>query len=424
MLKLRIFKVAKIYQIVLIVFCFLLTNKLTVQADALNETHQEIVEIEQQIEIKIQNEISDTDIPAVVMGKIRKNGEMSFYSNGPSRWDRNDTISQKNIFRTASMTKALTSVAALQLVEQGKITLDEPLDQHLPEMSKRLILNQDNQIIEPQNSITLRHLLTHTAGFGYWFTSPQLGKWDKLKSEINWTENYRPRLFESGTSFMYGTNLHWVGKLVEKISGINLEAYFRQHISGPLEMDSTWYNVPDELEHLVVASSHRDDENGTVVKNEYQKMNPKEDFNGGGGLLSSPEDYGRFLACMLNKGAFNGVTILEESTFDLLNSPQLDNFKIIHRYVAVKDVDTKPRGDKDNFFDSHDNWTLAWAYEENSVVRPKGTAYWAGFFNTYFTIDFENEFALVYMTQILPFNDMNAYNLFTSFERIIYDSTD
>ena len=127
---------------------------------------------------------------------------------------------------------------------------------------------------------------------------------------------------------------------------------------------------------------------------------------------------------MLNKGTPNGVQVLEESTFDLLNSPQLDNFKIIHRHVDTEDVDTKPRGDKDFFFDSYDNWTLACTYEENSVVRPRGTAYWAGFFNTYFTIDFENEFALVYVTQILSFNDMNSYNLFTYFERIVYDSLD
>ena len=376
------------------------------------------------IEARIQGKISITDIPAVVMGKISNSGDMSFYSNGPSRWDRDGDITPQNIFNVASMTKALTSVAVLQLVEQGQVALDESLDQHLPEMSKRLILNQDNQIIEPQNSITLRHLLTHTAGFGYWFTSPQLGRWNQLKTEINWMENYQPRLFESGSSFMYGTNIDWVGRLVEKISGIDLEQYFRQCISGPLEMDSTWYNVPDELEHLVVGSSYRDPDNGTIVKKEYQKMSPSKDFNGGGGLSSSPEDYGQFLACMLNKGNLNGVQVLEESTFDLLNSPQLDNFKTIHRHVGTEDVDTKPRGDKDFFFDSYDNWTLAWAYEENSVVRPRGTAYWAGFFNTYFTIDFENEFALVYMTQILPFNDMNSYNLFTSFERIVYDSLD
>ncbi len=83
----------------------------------------------------------------------------------------------------------------------------------MPEMSERLILNQDNKVIEPQNSITLRYLLTHTVGFGCWFTSPQLGRWNQLKAEINWTENYQPRLFESGTSFMYGTNIDWVGAI-------------------------------------------------------------------------------------------------------------------------------------------------------------------------------------------------------------------
>ena len=107
-----------------------------------------------------------------------------------------------------------------------------------------------------------------------------------------------------------------------------------------------------------------------------------------------------------------------------MNSPQLDEFKTTHRHVPVSNVDTKARGDKDNFFDSYDNWTLAWAYEENSISRPYGTAYWAGFFNTYFTIDFKNEFALVYMTQILPFNDIESYNLFTSFERLVYENLD
>jgi len=223
------------------------------------------------IETRIQDEIFNTDIPAVVMGKVSKSGDMSFYSNGPSKWDRDDSITLQNIFSIASMTKVLTSVAALQLVEQKQVTLDQPLDQHLPEMSERLILNEDNKVIEPQNSITLRHLLTHTAGFGYWFTSPQLGRWNQLKAEINWTENYQPRLFESGTSFMYGTNIDWVGRLVEKISGIDLEQYFRQYISGPLGMDSTWYNVPDELEHLVVATSYRNADTSTVIKNEYQK---------------------------------------------------------------------------------------------------------------------------------------------------------
>tara|TARA_Y100000746_G_scaffold206550_1_gene194326 strand:- start:156 stop:1343 length:1188 start_codon:yes stop_codon:yes gene_type:complete len=383
-----------------------------------------IISCQNNFENDVLNKVKSTEIPAVVMGKINKDGSMDFFSNGPSRWDRNDTINEKNIFSIASMTKALGSVAALQLVEQGKITLDEPLDEYLPNMSSRKILTQDNKIIEPINSITLRHLLTHTAGFGYWFTSKQLSDWGNLKKEIGWTENYEPRLFESGTSYMYGTNIDWVGRLVEKISGMNLEDYLRKYVTGPLEMNSTWFNVPENLEDLIVTSSYRDKNSGKLIKNKYQKRNKRTSFNAGGGILSSPEDYGKFLVCMLNKGKYNGVRILKEETFELMNSPQLDEFKTTHRHVPVSNVDTKARGDKDNFFDSYDNWTLAWAYEENSISRPYGTAYWAGFFNTYFTIDFKNDFALVYMTQILPFNDIESYNLFTSFERLVYENLD
>ena len=381
-----------------------------------------LISCSQNINKDLKEKINYSKIPAVVMGKINKNGKMDFFSNGPSRWNRNDTINENNIFRIASMTKAIGSVAALQLVEQGKITLDEPLDDYLPNMASMKIINENNEILDPTNSITLRHLLTHTAGFGYWFTSEKLSKWNNIKEEIGWKENYQPRLFESGTAYMYGTNIDWVGRLVENISGMNLEDYFRQYITGPLEMNSTWFNVPDELESLVVSSSYRDSDSGELIKNEYKKRNKTSSFNAGGGLSSSPKDYGKFLACMLNKGELNGVKILNKKTFELMNQPQLETFKTTHRYVPVDNVDTKARGDKDNFFDSHDNWTLAWALEENSINRPIGTAYWAGFFNTYFTIDFKNEFALVYMTQILPFNDIHSYNLFTSYERLVYEN--
>ena len=110
-----------------------------------------------------------------------------------------------------------------------------------------------------------------------------------MKNEIGWTENYQPRLFES-VSYMYGTNIDWVGRLVEKISGMNLEDYFREYITGPLEMNSTWFNVPDELESLVVSSSYRDAKTGEIIKNEYRKRTSyTKNYNAGGGLSSSPK---------------------------------------------------------------------------------------------------------------------------------------
>ncbi len=355
------------------------------------------------------------------MGKINKDGTTEFYSFGPSRWDRNDTINKGNIYRIASMTKSIAVVAALQLVEQNKISLDEPLDEILPEMSSIKILDSDNQIVKPTKSITLRHLLTHTAGFGYWFNSNRLKNWQNIKKEIDWDSEYEPRLFESGSSFMYGTNIDWVGRLIEKVSGKNLENYLRENITGPLGMDSTWYNVPENLHHLIVGSLNRDRNTNELIKKEFKTPNKVEKFNAGGGLFSSAEDYGKFLLCMLNKGKYQNGQLIKEKTFDLMNTPQLSDFKQIWRNVDSPDMDLNPRGDKDSFMDSYDNWTLAWGYDENSEVRPKGTAYWAGYFNTYFTIDFKNEFALVYMSQLLPFNDYNSYNLFTSFEEEIYN---
>ena len=361
------------------------------------------------------------DIPSAVMGKINKDGTSQFHSFGPSRWDRNDTINERSIYRIASMTKAIAVVAALQLVEQNKITLDEPLDEILPEMSRIKIMDSNNQVVSPKTSITLRHLLTHTAGFGYWFTSNRLKNWSKIKEEIGWDSNYQPRLFESGSSFMYGTNIDWVGVLIEKLSGNNLEDYLRENITGPLGMDSTWFNVPENLHPLIVGSLRRDRKNNELIKNEFKTPNKVERFNAGGGLYSSAEDYGKFLLCMLNKGKHQNGQLINEETFDLMNTPQLSEFKQIWRNVDVPTIDINARGDKDSFMDSYDNWTLAWAYDENSEVRPKGTAYWAGYFNTYFTIDFKNEFALVYMSQLLPFNDYNSYNLFKSFEEEIYN---
>ena len=187
-------------------------------------------------------------------------------------------------------------------------------------------------------------------------------------------------------------------------------------------MNSTWFNIPTELQPLYVSSFHRNSINGNIVLDKYEKRSLINNYKGGAGLSSSPEDYGNFLACMLNKGNFNGTEILTEKTFDLLNSCLLSTFKQIHRYVPANNVETKPRGGKDYFFDSYDNWTLAWAYAENSTLRPRGTAYWEGFRNTYFTIDFVNKFGLIYMTQIKPFNDPGSYNLFKSFERIAYSS--
>ena len=369
--------------------------------------------------------LDDSPIESVAMIKISKVGKINFFSKGFINSQNKDIIEKNSIFQIASMTKTLTSIAAMQLVEQGLISLDEPLDKLLPEMAEIPILNEDKKLIKAKNSITLRHLLTHTAGFGYWFTSERNKDWELIQKELNineWKFFDKPRLFEAGTTFMYGTNTDWVGKVVEKISGLTLEQYFRKNISGPLEMNSTWYNLPKELQNRVVALKRRDFKTQKLIEEENVKVIKKKTFSGGGGLYSSPEDYAKLIQCMLNEGSLNDIKILEPQTFRIMNTKQLVDFKIIHRLVENESTDITPRGTTDNFFDNYDNWTLAWAYEESSNIRPIGTSYWAGLFNTYYTIDYENEFGLVYFTQILPFNDFQSYDLFSKFEKSVYQN--
>ena len=369
--------------------------------------------------------LDDSSIESVAMIKISKVGKINFFSKGFINSQNKDLIEKNSIFQIASMTKTLTSIAAMQLVEQGLISLDEPLDKLLPEMAEIPILNEDKKLIKAKNSITLRHLLTHTAGFGYWFTSERNKDWELIQKELNineWKFFDKPRLFEAGTTFMYGTNTDWVGKVVEKISGLTLEQYFRKNISGPLEMNSTWYNLPKELQNRVVALKRRDFKTQKLIEEENVKVIKKKTFSGGGGLYSSPEDYAKLIQCMLNEGSLNDIKILEPQTFRIMNTKQLVDFKIIHRLVENESTDITPRGTTDNFFDNYDNWTLAWAYEESSNIRPIGTSYWAGLFNTYYTIDYENEFGLVYFTQILPFNDFQSYDLFSKFEKSVYQN--
>lgn len=253
----------------------------------------------------ISEQFDESGIPSAIMGSIQSDGTEHWRAFGPAKWDETGTVNEDNIFRIYSMTKAITSVAAMQLVEQGQIGLDEPLNDLMPEMASIPILTETGDLISSDRAITLRHLLTHTAGFGYDFTSPRL----QAFQPESWEYEDKPRLFEPGESWRYGTSTDWAGRVVEKISGQTLEQYFRDNITGPLGMDATWFNVPENLQDRIVSWGVKD----STGFRENPRL-PEADvttFSGGGGLYSSPSDYLMFLACMLNYGEYDGGRILE-----------------------------------------------------------------------------------------------------------------
>ncbi|WP_189702582.1 serine hydrolase domain-containing protein [Subsaximicrobium wynnwilliamsii] len=335
-------------------------------------------------------------LPAAVMGYSTKEGKMEWYAYGPSVWDGKDSITENNIFRIYSMTKAIASVAALQLVEQNLIGLDDPLAELMPEMTSIPILTKNGALIKSNTPITLRHLLTHTSGFGYEFMDERLQAFDKSE----WEYEDMPRLFEAEELWLYGTSLDWVGKIIEKISGESLETYLRKNVTGPLEMNSTWFNVPENLKENIVSWGKRD----SIGFQEYPRIPSTSvtDYSAGGGLFGSPKDYLTFLVCMMNDGKYDGGQILKPETVELMSSNHLPN-----------DLSINSEGDTHG---------LAWAIEdsEDEILRSKGSGYWGGLANSYYSLDAEKNIALVYFTNFFPYGDKETYNFYKLFEQNVY----
>jgi methyl acetate hydrolase len=346
---------------------------------------------------------------AAIMASTDKEGHTDWFAYGPAIWKEHTTVAPDNIFRIFSMTKAIASVAAMQLVEQGKIKLDEPLNELMPNMAAIPILDEQGTLTKSDDPITLKQLLTHTSGFGYSFNSERLAN---FKQE-NWPYEDNPRLFKPGSAWHYGTSLDWAGKVIEKVSGKDLETYLRDNVTGPLKMNSTWFNVPENLQDKIVSWGSRDS-TGRIVESERLPGEEVLAYSAGSGLYSSPEDYLRFLRCLLNYGELEGVRILKKETVELMLQDHLP------ANVKIEDIFAGPGlGD---FSDPEDRYGLGWAIEATSTetVRPRGAVYWGGAANSYFTLDVPNNVAIVYFTNFFPFNDKESEGLYRMFEKEVY----
>lgn len=353
------------------------------------------------------------NLPAAVIGSVDEKGIVSFQAFGPSVWGGKDTVNADHIFRIFSMTKAIASVAAMQLVEKGLLTLDEPLNKLMPEMDSIPVFDEQGNLSYRHDTITLKHLLTHTSGFGYKFAAAKLAAFHPEK----WIYKDDPRLFKPGTAWKYGTGLDWVGKVIEKVSGKDLETYLRENVTGPLKMNSTWFNVPAGLSDRIVSWGQRD---STGHFTEYPRVpqKPVTEYSAGGGLFGSPNDYLRFLRCLLNKGELDGVRILRKETVELMVQDHLP--KEVH--LEFEKSDALPDSVLGGFADPADRFGLAGAIEANpdEKVRPAGAVYWAGAANSYFTLDVNHGVAVVYFTNFFPFNDKQSFDFYKVYEGEVY----
>jgi CubicO group peptidase (beta-lactamase class C family) len=329
-----------------------------------------------------------------------------------------------SMFRIASMTKAVTSTAALQLVEQGKFTVEDPVEKYLPQFAKLSVFESfdsatGNYKLRPATkAVTVRHLLTHTSGLGYPFTDPTTRDFKPRPGE---EYPVGPLVFDPGERWLYSTSTDWVGRLVEKVSGQALEDYFREHIFIPLGMKDTSYFVPKDKEERLVTVNRRLAD-GAIVKDSVQPLTSGFTPIGGGGLTSTASDYLRFTRALLNGGELDGARILSAGTVALMEQNHIGAIGVPAQKTAIPE-----RSDDFSFIaNGRDKWGLAFLITTDAVPgkRSAGSLSWGGINNTYYWLDPTRGVTGTIMMQFLPFADRKALSLYDSFERGVYQLAD
>ncbi len=331
------------------------------------------------------------------------------------------------IFFIASMTKAITTAAAMQLIERGKMSLDEPASKYLPELGTIKVFTGWDALGKPMlkppsKPITLRNLMTHTSGFCY-------DVWDKTMFEYTSKMGALPQgtvapptplMFEPGYRWQYGTGLDWTGRLVEVESGMSLEDYFQKNLLGPLGMKDTSFIMKAEKYPRLVASYARQPD-GSLKENPRTMPAVPKAFNGGGGLNSTAADYVKFMQMILKKGMGPGKErVLSEKTVEMMSSNQVGDIQAgkmrSFRPNVSSDVDFHP-GEVDRY-------TFGFLMNPKGYPggRSAGSLAWAGVDNTYYWIDPKRGICGVIMMQFLPFADKEAVALLGEFERAVYAS--
>ena len=328
----------------------------------------------------------------------------------------------------ASMSKAITGAAVMQLVEQGRLDLDAAAKLTVPDVGALQVLEGFDdkgqpRLRPPRTDITLRQLLTHTAGCAYDMWSDDIRKFMEITDTP--TLNTRklaalnlPLLFDPGTQWDYGTGIDWAGLMVERVSGQSLGAYMAEHLFGPLGMNSTAFRLTDDM-RARKAALHVRGAGGQLVPQPESATTAEPEFEmGGGGLFGTVDDYGHFIRMILNRGEANGHHVLKPETVAQMSVNQMgDNRvrKLRSAGAATNDVEFFPGIEK--------TWGLSFMINEQDAPtgRAAGSLSWAGLANTYYWIDPKNGIGGVYATQILPFADDEALPHFLAFEKAVYD---
>ena len=367
----------------------------------------------------------------VAMGMVGdSSGILMTHASGHSDALADAPASPDAIFAIASMTKLVTTIAALQLVDQAKLELDVPVDAYLPELAALSVLEGFDDdgaplFVDAHRAPTARELITHTSGFVYsiWNEDALTLESKGLSSGVGSGAKMlnAPLAFQPGTAWEYGIGIDWLGVLIEKISGKRLEVYFQDHIFTPLGMTDTTFELPQaKLDRALVMMMRVNDElePSSVMQPEATDPGSMEFYGGGGGLFSTLKDYGLLLAMLLNDGRHAGMTLLRKETVDSMFENHIGPLEITPVDAQIDLLSNN----LDMGFGAPAKWGLGFLLHTQGTAngRSPGSASWAGLFNSYFWIDREKGLFGVFATQALPFMDGRSVAALTAFERAVY----
>ncbi len=383
--------------------------------------------LKQDVDTLLQRAVTDGDVPGVVAATTNRDETIYEGAFGERALGDGPAMTPDTVVWIASMTKAITGMAAMQLVEQGVLGLDTPASDVIPYLGEVEVLDGFDDAGQPitkapKQHVTLRHLLTHTAGFGYEIWNPSILRYQEAKGipGITSCQNAAlttPLMFEPGERWDYGISIDWVGKMVEAASGQRLGAYMQANIFDPLGMSSTAFKITPEMRSRL-AKVHQRDDAGQLAPIEMEVPQEPEFEMGGGGLYSTIGDYLKFIRMILNHGMANGQQLLKPATVDLMSTNQMGDCRVCELTTAIPPVSHNAE-----FFPGMPKtWGLTFMIntEPAPTGRSAGSLAWAGLANSYYWIDPAKGIGGAYATQILPFVDVKSLPLYLAFETAVY----
>lgn len=406
-------------------------NTFVLTAQVINVSKEQLVDVDyihlSRIDSVVNDYVNKDFVNGVVTLVLKDNKLVQWKGYGYLDKENKTLMPKDAIFRIMSQTKAITSVGIMILYEQGKLYLDEPIGNFIPEFKNQQVLDQFNETdstystIPAKRDVTFRDLLTHSSGIDYAGIGTPIAKAIYAKANIPSGLGYSndnlldrmkalgslPLMFHPGDKFQYGLNTDLLGCLIEIISGQTLDDFFIQNIFKPLGMKDTHFNVP-HFKSTRLTTVYTEDSIQQIIKwpHDYRGIDPnypmlkKNYYSGGAGLSSTAMDYAIFLQMLLNKGVYNGKRILSPRTVELMTTSQLD--------FTYNDVDRFGLG-------------FSLTSEKSAKLNPRnvGSFSWGGYLGTSYWVDPKASLVCLIMTQHTP---NSHWDLFVKVENIIYSS--